>query len=30
MSFMGNRFKFSDWLQAELDKRQWSQAELAG
>jgi transcriptional regulator with XRE-family HTH domain len=21
--------KFSDWLQSELDKRQWSQAELA-
>jgi transcriptional regulator with XRE-family HTH domain len=29
MPLAGNKLNFSDWLQAELDKRQWSQADLA-
>src|SRR5512133_71963 len=29
MSSVGSQLAFSKWLQAELDKRQWSQAELA-
>ena len=26
---VGNRLDFSDWLQSEMDKRQWSQSNLA-
>jgi transcriptional regulator with XRE-family HTH domain len=29
MPHVDRRFNFSVWLQTELDKRQWSQAELA-
>jgi transcriptional regulator with XRE-family HTH domain len=29
MSAVGQRIYFSDWLQAEMDKRGWSQSDLA-
>lgn len=29
MPAVGRKLNFSDWLQVELDKRQWSQADLA-
>jgi transcriptional regulator with XRE-family HTH domain len=29
MSVVGQKFYFSEWLQAEMDKRGWSQSDLA-
>src|ERR1051325_2289653 len=29
MAIVGQRFHFSEWLQAEMDKRGWSQSDLA-
>jgi transcriptional regulator with XRE-family HTH domain len=29
MTAVGQRFYFSEWLQAEMDKRGWSQSDLA-